>query len=367
MLHSLDETLNHQIPATFGHVGTSDHRFFDRNWFGMYEPGGSVGVITGLGAYPNMNVLDGFAAVQRGGRQHNVRASRCLRPSIEGLAVGPIHHEVLEPLRTHRLVLEPSAERSVSFDLVWDGAFPAHEEPLHLNSLDGRVYEEYIRFDQVGRVSGEVTVDGERIEATDWFGVRDHSWGVRRSVGGFEPFTGSFPPELHGMLFVWLEFAAGDHWGHVQLHEDGVGRRRLLEGFVAGPAGQFAVLDVDHEITFIPGTRAYSRAVLDLTVEGGTHHRIEGEPLMTAWAYKGTGYDSGFGDGRGLGVYRGTELVEHDVYGVSDPEQVLLPDGTTIRPVHREQPVRMTFDGAPGFGHFPIMPIARIERYGLVL
>ena len=42
MLTSLDDTLWHQLPTKFDHVGTSDPRFFDRYWFALYAPDGSA-------------------------------------------------------------------------------------------------------------------------------------------------------------------------------------------------------------------------------------------------------------------------------------------------------------------------------------
>lgn len=83
-LTRLDETLRHQIPTTFDHVGTSDPRFFDRYWFSCYDPAGSLTMIIGVGLYMNMNVFDGFVAcpVPRddgGGNQRNFRFSRALR------------------------------------------------------------------------------------------------------------------------------------------------------------------------------------------------------------------------------------------------------------------------------------------------
>ena len=367
MLSRLDETLLHQTPEPFGRVGTSDHRFFDRTWFGCYDRDGRAGLITGIGAYPNMNVLDGFAAVQLEGRQYNLRLSRPLRPRLDEIAVGPLHHEVIEPLQTLRLVLEPGPQPA-SFDLTWTGVLPAHQERRHAGVLDGRQFEDYTRFDQAGVVNGWIQVDDRRLEAQDWFGARDHSWGVRRSVGGFEPFTGSLPPELPGVLFVWLEFATASLGGHVQFSESSTGDRSGLEGFIAWPepAGRpdLAVVAAEHDIEFHPGTRAYRRARLCLTTADGAKWELEAEPLLTAWAYRGTGYDGGYHDGQGLGVFRG-EALEHDVYDVSHPEDVGLPDGTTIRPLHREQGVRLTVNGEPGFGHFPIMAIGRIDRYGL--
>jgi hypothetical protein len=255
----------------------------------------------------------------------------------------------------------------VNFDLTWDGTAPPHEEPHHFGRLDGRAYEDFRRFDQVGTVRGHVEIDGAAITADGWFGARDHSWGIRRSVGGFEPVTGSLPRELAGILFCWLEFAAGEVTGHLQLHEDGPGNRLYLDGFVREtPTGSVqAITDADIELSFAEGTRAYKRAIVTMTTTDGCVRRIEAEPLMTAWAYRGTGYDGGFADGRGLGAFRGDELVEHDVYDVSHTEDVVLPDGTEIRPLHREQGVRLTVDGVPGYGHFPVMAIGPLGRLGL--
>jgi hypothetical protein len=61
----------------------------------------------------------------------------------------------------------------------------------------------------------------------------------------------------------------------------------------------------------------------------------------------GLGY-GGYDDGLGLGVYRGVEHLEHEVWDVSHPAVVGLPDGTTNRPVHRIQPVRVTQTGPAG-------------------
>ena len=101
-LTRLDETLRHQIPTTFDHVGTSDPRFFDRYWFSCYDPAGSLTMIIGVGLYMNMNVFDGFVACQvprdgGGSNQRNFRFSRALRPDIDRVGVGPLDIEIIEP------------------------------------------------------------------------------------------------------------------------------------------------------------------------------------------------------------------------------------------------------------------------------
>ena len=360
MLTPLDETLSHQTPTTFDHVYTSDHRFFDRNWFSANDPSGELALITGIGAYANMNVMDGFVAVQHQARQYNVRVSRPLRPASQEIHVGPLRHEILEPLWKARLVLEPG-DHPLACDLVWEGVLPAHEEPHHFVRADGRAVRDYRRFDQTGRVSGWIEVDGVHVDARDWWGARDHSWGVRNGVGGWEPITHPAGADgaPHEATFVWLEFATESLGGHVQYVDTPAGRHEPLYAFVRyrdDPDRCDVGVAADVDVELFPGTHAYRRAVLHLTTESGATFEIEATPLHTAWAYRGTGYNKGFADGAGLGAYRGASLLEHDVYDVSHPEDVLLlPDGRSIAPGHREQPARLSVNGEEGFGHFPIM------------
>jgi hypothetical protein len=92
---------------------------------------------------------------------------------------------------------------------------------------------------------------------------------------------------------------------------------------------------------------------------------IKADSIGRPWLYRGSGYDGGYNDGRGLGAYRGPWLAEHDFYDLTDPEACILPDGRAIRPVHREQIARVTVNGSPGWAHFPLINWGRIDRYGL--
>ncbi len=105
MLTPLDESLMHQAPTTFDHAVTSDHRFFDRWAVGVQHPTASI--IYGLANYKNTDVCDGFLCVQHGDRQYNLRLSRPLRPDFS-TRIGPLGIEVLEPLWSHRMVVEPT-------------------------------------------------------------------------------------------------------------------------------------------------------------------------------------------------------------------------------------------------------------------
>ena len=55
---------------------------------------------------------------------------------------------------------------------------------------------------------------------------------------------------------------------------------------------------------------------------------------------QGLGY-GGYNDGLGLGVWRGEQFQETEVWDVAHPARVGYPDGSAGRPVHRIQPVRV--------------------------
>jgi hypothetical protein len=364
MLSELDEQLCHQHAAPFGEVATSDHRFYDRNWFCSHHPTDALAFITGLGCYPNMNVLDGYVAIQRAGIQYNLRLSRELRPAVGDLRIEQLRQEVVKPLQAIRLVLEPSSEFPAAFDLLWEGFLAVHEEGHHHTVRDGRTVESTRRYKQLGNVHGWLELHGQRHVAEAWFGIRDHSWGVRSGVGGFEPVTstsGSGNAGPGGGLALWLDFANDEMGGNLILVEDGNGQRTRLDGAVRWPDGvgrpAARIVDVAHELTFFPGTAAFShgRVVVRTDEE---EYIMEARPAVTAWAYSGTGYDGGFRDGLGLGAYRGKLCIEVDEYDVSDPERVLL-DGVPVPPGHREQPVRLELNGRPGHGKWTVLPARR--------
>ena len=93
--------------------------------------------------------------------------------------------------------------------------------------------------------------------------------------------------------------------------------------------------------------RRVRTARLFVTTDAGEPTTVDVEAVGPAVAMAGLGY-SGYDDGRGLGVHRGSEHLEHDVWDVSHPALVGLPDGRTTRPFHRIQPVTVTVHGPTG-------------------
>ena len=376
MLTPLDDTLHHQLETTFDHVGTSDYRFFDRYWFSLFDSAGSAFVVSGMGVYKNMNVLDGFGCATHPaeGKQYNVRVSRQLRPNVSYSGAGPLHFEVLEPLHRHRLVLEENAQ-GLSFDLVWEATSAPHEEGHHFERRDGRVIQDYHRFDQMGRVSGQVTVGGKTYQASPetWVGVRDHSWGVRPGVGGTElttseaTATGAPTPAA---LFNWLCYQVEGTSYYFAIWDHSDGTRTRLDSSVrpastAGEPKESLLRDVEHDLEFYPGTRRVKKAVYRLTHADGHREQVTVTRVRDpfTWALQGYGY-GGYKDGRGLGAYRGNLLVEGETWDVSDPEVLRDESGHSFAPPFREGPVRVEHEGRVGYGHFAEHLIGAYPRYG---
>lgn len=370
MLTALDETLMHQAPLPFELAASTDHRFFDRTVVTAGAPDGSAGVILGMGVYKNMDVTDGFAAVQIDrARQHNLRLSRQLRPDFAP-RLGPLRMEVIEPFRHLRYILEPN-EAGFCFDLHCEGFIDATLEEPHFHRNSGRITQDYLRFNQLLTVSGDLEIQGRAITADRWFGWRDHSWGVRPGVGGFEPpspnVKDAFPSAARtngrGMMLFYVGFNVDDEiGGGIQVIEDGFGDRVYFTGHM-GPVGcQEPVLDYDWSVEVFPGTRAPRRLRVHVRT-ASADYAILAEPTGRPWGYKGFGYDAGYNDGKGQGVWRSQELsTEIDVYDIDDPERVIMPDGTQTRPNHREVHVAVTVNGRRGLGYMPFIAIGDIAK-----
>ena len=163
----------------------------------------------GLGKYTNRNLIDGFAGVQHGTQQRTIRASRVLLPRIDEMSVGPLQYEVIEPFKKLRISVADNAAQPIKFDLIWTSSMPAFFEGRDLAIHDGRHSSDVVRYHQAGTVSGWIEIDGKRhtVNPDEWFGFRDHSWGIREHVG--HDLT-DLPPSNSGKItqaryhFNWL-------------------------------------------------------------------------------------------------------------------------------------------------------------------
>lgn len=377
MLTPMDDTLWHQLPTTFDHVGTSDPRFFDRYWFAASDPAGSGTLQFTLGAYSNMNVMDGgFVAIQNG-VQHNLRVSRSLRPRFD-TACGPMRVEMIEPLHRARLLVE-RGKHEIAAELEWKSILPAQEEIPRFTRVRGRIVEDSRRFDQIGECSGWIELKGARVEIDRWWATRDHSWGVRERMGIEEPVTGAPPPPSAGSLFSFLFFSTEEFGGHLQLAQF-AGRPDYFTCELtrrddpdAAPMhlnlASRAALAIDFSDDRSPRRfrKVTYTALLSTDRETDREVVLEATALGSAVDMQGLGY-GGYDDARGLGVFRGDEHLEHDVWDVSHPSDVVR-GSEVARPIHRIQPVGVSIRGGgidgQGTGSLTMIAEGRLPQLGL--
>lgn len=325
-----DEYPVHQAPLSLRHTATSDRNAYDRCYFNAHDRTGDVFFVAGLGVYPALGVIDGFATLRRGDRQVTVRASDALGDDRLDQRVGPLRVEVVEPLRRIRLVGEGTGGRaggggaSLAYDLEWEGSFPAVEEARHHFRQGDRVILDACRFAQVGTWAGEIVVGGERLEVGRdvWVGTRDRSWGIR-PVGDPEPPGRAADEPIEGFWWTYVPLRFDDFAVVVIVQEEPDGTRILNDAVRVWPGGSGRAPEQlgwpETEIRYRPGTRHPEAAVLHLTAGAGPGERrravrIEVETLGFVALNCGPGYG---GDPEWLhGQWRGrgwTEVVEHDL------------------------------------------------------
>lgn len=352
----MDELPIHQVPLSVAHMATSDRNAYDRCYLNAQDRTGDVFLVTGLGVYPNLGVIDAYATIRHGDRQVTVRASDALGDDRSVQAVGPFRIDVEEPLRQLRVVCDGD-EHDVGFDLRWTGSFPPVEEPPHVWRRDGRVVLDACRFAQVGTWSGTLRADGEEWSVTDdrWVGTRDRSWGIR-PVGEPEPPGRGAAETDPGFGFYWLYVPLRFERFAVVLivQEDGDGHRSLNDAVRVWPDGRVDQLGwPTAEVRYRDRT---SRHPDGARITAGDLV-IDVETLGFVALHCGSGYggDPGWSHGQWLG--RG--VVQATRCDYSDPDVVArLPFGML------DHVARATCGGEEGYGLFEHMVIGRHEPSG---
>ncbi|MEX2245940.1 MAG: hypothetical protein WEC75_04570 [Dehalococcoidia bacterium] len=323
MLTPLDDYLVHQIPEPVERVFTSDRNFYDRYYFGANTLDGSVVMIVAFGLYPNMGVMDAFAAVVVDNTtEHILRASRELGHDRMDTKVGPIGVQVLEPLRTMRVYAEPN-EHNLSFDLTFEGVTFPFEEPHFFRRGGPRAVMDYTRMTQNGRWSGKLTA-GDRtfdVAPDSWWGAKDHSWGIR-PLGGDPPAAPPRDGQAPGFFWTWTPVQFDDACLMYTCSEDGDGSRwhsaaELLRPYGKGEPEHLTV--VGHDLKLKAGTRLFDGGTLRMA-------RRDGSPVAVTMQPKSTIYMSGAGyaylGGWRHAQYHGPLVVEGETWDLRDAETV---------------------------------------------
>ena len=348
-----DEGLNHQIVDTFATLSQTDMAWTEKIWASIARTDGSLQVDFGLGKYQNRGIIDGFGGVSRGSEQWTVRGSRELAPAPEEMGVGPVQLEVVEPLKQMRFRLEPNDVQPISFDIVLSAVTPPFFEERNLvrNRRTGRIDVDVIRYHQGGWASGTVTVDGEthELRPDEWFGFRDHSWGVRQAIG--EPPADlipspAIPPGVRGgMKWCPAFFRRPDGTYYETAIFVVEGAWEYSSAYINDADGsQVPVRKVSPRIDYDTRTRFVRGGELLLTMESGEERTIEVETLGESGFHLKTG---GYGEwaGHKHGSWKGPLHVDGEYIADCSDDENLPKLGQ-----FRDTPIRVREGDAVGYG-----------------
>lgn len=332
-LSSGDDLLVHQAAAPVGVAGDGAPEWFDRFYFSLLPPGGSL-VAIGGSVYPNAGVIDGYAVLLRDGVQRNLRFSDPLGRDRLRTEVGPLRWEVVETLHRWHLWLAENPE-GFALDAEWSAAFPPSPERV---SVDDGSPTDFGHFFQFGDWSGSLVIDGESIGLEGAAGFRDRSWGMRRTR------------ERLGM-HLWALARFDDTAVAVHYNEHRDGSPQHCDGVVLRDSGLVGrVTAIEHVLELDPQDELESGR-LTLTIEGG-----EELTLTCNGGARGL-YMAGGGYGGWHGVDRGADHLEHERWtmdGGRSPRTLAL--GLV------DKPCSFTLDGQEGSGIFELA-LSRSSSY----
>jgi hypothetical protein len=349
MLTKYDEFPVHQAPRPFSEIPSTDFAWDDGYFFGLYSAEEGAFFFSGMRVNPNTDVIGGYAGIAVGGRQYTVRFSRPWRIHAD-TTIGPLTYEFVKPLEVIRLSLEPN-DSPLAFDFRWIGVGTVYEEPHHLAVRRGRRTTDQTRYYQSGTGDGWIELGGRRFGFApgQWWGSRDHSWGIYAQRPPLVPDQKWLPPDVEAGPRRGLRWASwwgsAGHSGMFSVHETEDGARgnmndvfgTPLEGGIDLADGtRLKVVDARQELGFYPGTRVLSQARWTLTDDSGGIWRQTYERVASGcWQPATIGYNEGsWRDGGSMATYHGSgsAVQEWDEFDFSE----LLYDHTMYNGYERK-------------------------------
>lgn len=305
---------------------TSDSHYQDGYYFAFYRPGRHM--FCGLRLHPNSNVMDGYAGLVDGAEQRNVRMSRALLPNHSTLSVGPLTIEVLEPMARQRLKLDENPT-GVTFDITITHSMPPFLETPQAQYRYGRLLNRVSRYTLPVRANGTMSVNGKAEAVDDMHGCRDHSWGIRSTMGPHVPIGGhktDVATRDRRAMRLWIPFEVDGLAGFVHTHEDEAGHTIDVEGRLFEEGHSTDVVSLSHDLRHEAGTQRLKEGTVTLATADDRTVGLSFEVACPPAHPQGFGYARGWCDGGQPGVFRGIDVSEHDGFGVDDPSHALGPD-----------------------------------------
>lgn len=176
----LDENFAHQIPEPFPHTVVHHHDWRESLFFHLHprDRPGDVVILT-LAHFPARGEMDSLQLGRVDNQSIFARHLRSVNDDQNNFCVGPVSVQVEEPLKRVQLRVLESSDSSISMDIV----FTARTMPYQLRRGTMKCGHEIVwdqsHMFQSGTYNGTYVHQGVTFEVNNWWGQRDHSWGIR--------------------------------------------------------------------------------------------------------------------------------------------------------------------------------------------
>ncbi|MGI9052774.1 MAG: hypothetical protein ACR2HQ_09020 [Ilumatobacteraceae bacterium] len=360
MLTPLDDYPIHQVPLPIAHAGSGDANQYDRYWFNGFTEDRFFALA--MGRYPNRGVMDAAFSVVHDGVQRSVFVSGRAPDDPAVTSLGPMTVEIVEPLRTTRLIVD-APDHGLVADLTFSARTAAFEEPRQIHHRGNRVLMDATRMTQWGSWSGTVEADGHPVEIpAGTRGTKDRSWGIR-PIGAPAP-AAPMAGDVQ-FFFLWAPLHFDDVCLHFLVFEEADGHRwsqaaAMLPviapgGPTWGPDAPYEGLAGGaHDVRWARGLRRAETAALHLRRRDGERIDVELQPVLT-FRMRGAGY--------GHPAYRhGAWHDELVVAGEAHPVDEL--DSLDPASIHVQQVMRATWGERTGLGVLEQLVIGPHEPSG---
>jgi hypothetical protein len=277
-LTDADELFVHQIPEPLPNVVTHHDHWRESYFFALHPREGSADVVVlAMAHFPKTEVMDALQLGRIGGEFIFARHERHYDGDPHTSVVGPVSIEIVEPYETVRLQADPDAA-PVGLDLTFHARTRACGLRRGTMKAGHEIIWDQSHMIQSGSYSGSYTHQGQTYRVDDWWGQRDHSWGIRDHARC--PLWMWLAIQLpDGMLGVW-------HWEYPN------GARVYTDGCFAPADGSEPIPVVDFRHHGLHWTDADGKRVdygrdgsdvrglaghVELVLMGGQRIRVDGE------------------------------------------------------------------------------------------
>lgn len=178
-LTAADEYFYHQFPEPLSNV-TNRHPFWRESLFFIMHPREELGdtVILTMATYPHPEKVDAFQLGIIGEQPIYLVHERPYDGDPHTLEVGPTKIDIIEPYKKMRVTADPEIS-PVGLDVTFTAR--TRERGLRRGTMKrgDEIIWDQSHMIQSGVYNGSYSFDGKTYEIKDWWGQRDHSWGIR--------------------------------------------------------------------------------------------------------------------------------------------------------------------------------------------